>query len=60
MDGLPLTFTVNNVKERIASETGIAASKQKLLTTSGTAMRNAMTLAYYNLVTGSVLTLAKK
>ena len=60
LDGLALTSTVNSIKDKITSQVGITASKLKLLTSSGTAMRNAMTLAYYNVVTGSVLSLAKK
>ena len=60
LDGLALTTTVNAIKEKIAPQVKLSASKLKLLTSSGIAMRNAMTLAYYNVVTGSVLTLAKK
>lgn len=60
LDGLDLSSTVNSIKDKIAPQVGLAASKLKLVTLSGIAMRNAMTLAYYNLVTGSVLNLSKK
>jgi len=60
LEGLELKTTVNTIKDKIAPQVGIAASKLKLVTLSGIAMRNAMTLAYYNLVTGSLLNLSRK
>ena len=60
LPNLPLSTTVSAIKEQLAAQTGMAAGKQKLTTSSGLAMKNSVTLAYYNLISGSVLTLATK
>ena len=57
---IPLKSTIASIKERLATETGLAVGKQKLLTANGTAMRNAVTLGFYNIMPGSVLSLEKK
>jgi splicing factor 3A subunit 1 len=60
LSGLDLSLTVSGLKEQIAQQTGLTAGKQKLTTSTGLVMKNSVTLAYYNLVSGSVLSLSTK
>ncbi len=60
LESLPLSTTVSALKEQLATQTGMAVGKQKLMTAGGLAMKNSVSLAYYNLVSGAVLSLATK
>ena len=59
MDLTPL-WTVSQLKERLSTMVGMPASKQKLVTVTGVALRNTYTLALSGLKSGDRVTLSAK
>ncbi len=57
---LPLTDSVSVIKARLHEETGMAPGKQKLQLMESIFLKDANTLAYYNIRPGTIITLQVK
>eukprot|EP00288_Rhodomonas_lens_P014167 CAMPEP_0177708332 /NCGR_PEP_ID=MMETSP0484_2-20121128/10223_1 /TAXON_ID=354590 /ORGANISM="Rhodomonas lens, Strain RHODO" /LENGTH=214 /DNA_ID=CAMNT_0019219895 /DNA_START=83 /DNA_END=727 /DNA_ORIENTATION=+ len=61
MSGLPMTFTVKDVKERLEKQLwGLPPNKQKLSTPKLGFLKDACSLAHYNFVDGEILYVSTK
>jgi splicing factor 3A subunit 1 len=55
-----VTERVLDVKNKLAQLVGLAANKQKLVSVNGAFMKDADTLAYYNIHAGTTITMQVK
>ncbi|KAI9359278.1 Pre-mRNA splicing factor PRP21 like protein-domain-containing protein [Zopfochytrium polystomum] len=60
VDSIAVTMTVEELKEKLSSLVSMAPNKQKLVLASGITMKNALSLAYYNLRSGDTLNLSTR
>ncbi|KAJ3047424.1 hypothetical protein HK097_011545 [Rhizophlyctis rosea] len=60
LSNLPLDTKVSELKKQIQGLTSMSSAKQKLVIPSGLAMKNTVTLAFYNLRGGDRLVLSTK
>lgn len=60
LDDLTPLWTVSQLKSRLVSPSGMAAGKQKLITSSNVVLKNTLTLHQAGLSSGAILTLQKK
>ncbi|ORZ03776.1 Pre-mRNA splicing factor PRP21 like protein-domain-containing protein [Syncephalastrum racemosum] len=60
LSGLPLSTLISTVKDRITSQLGMPAGKQKLTTVTNMVLNNSKSLEFYNITDGTHLVLGLK